>query len=167
MIFPWDIFLPMICPSHEISRRPATLRRYLDRGIPYRRGYLLHGPPGCGKPEGPFAHLPKMCHDVPTIWDLVNHFSWGSLWGVNHPIKHTKNYGKDGGFQLVMGIPKSLDGWFIRENPKITWMIGVPPWIGNLHWWKISMDKPLNGILPGLTNKVMNHLKKSEMIRHL
>ena len=23
--------------------------RYLDRGIPYRRGYLLHGPPGCGK----------------------------------------------------------------------------------------------------------------------
>ncbi|XP_050070019.1 mitochondrial chaperone BCS1 [Anopheles maculipalpis] len=22
---------------------------YSDRGIPYRRGYLLHGPPGCGK----------------------------------------------------------------------------------------------------------------------
>ena len=22
---------------------------YFDRGIPYRRGYLLHGPPGCGK----------------------------------------------------------------------------------------------------------------------
>ncbi|XP_034238125.1 mitochondrial chaperone BCS1 isoform X2 [Thrips palmi] len=22
---------------------------YTDRGIPYRRGYLLHGPPGCGK----------------------------------------------------------------------------------------------------------------------
>jgi len=22
---------------------------YLDRGVPYRRGYLLHGPPGCGK----------------------------------------------------------------------------------------------------------------------
>lgn len=22
---------------------------YRDRGIPYRRGYLLHGPPGCGK----------------------------------------------------------------------------------------------------------------------
>jgi chaperone BCS1 len=22
---------------------------YLDRGIPYRRGYLLHGPPGTGK----------------------------------------------------------------------------------------------------------------------
>ncbi|XP_026809586.1 mitochondrial chaperone BCS1 isoform X1 [Rhopalosiphum maidis] len=22
---------------------------YIERGIPYRRGYLLHGPPGCGK----------------------------------------------------------------------------------------------------------------------
>ena len=22
---------------------------YIDRGIPYRRGYLLHGVPGCGK----------------------------------------------------------------------------------------------------------------------
>ena len=22
---------------------------YTERGIPYRRGYLLHGPPGCGK----------------------------------------------------------------------------------------------------------------------
>lgn len=22
---------------------------YAERGIPYRRGYLLHGPPGCGK----------------------------------------------------------------------------------------------------------------------
>ena len=24
-------------------------RWYYDRGIPYRRGYLLHGPPGSGK----------------------------------------------------------------------------------------------------------------------
>ena len=22
---------------------------YMERGIPYRRGYLLYGPPGCGK----------------------------------------------------------------------------------------------------------------------
>jgi chaperone BCS1 len=28
---------------------PATRRFYTDRGIPYRRGYLLHGPPGTGK----------------------------------------------------------------------------------------------------------------------
>jgi len=28
---------------------------YRDRGIPYRRGYLLHGPPGCGKTSFIFA----------------------------------------------------------------------------------------------------------------
>ncbi|KAI0016841.1 P-loop containing nucleoside triphosphate hydrolase protein [Xylariomycetidae sp. FL0641] len=28
---------------------PARRRFYAQRGIPYRRGYLLHGPPGCGK----------------------------------------------------------------------------------------------------------------------
>ncbi|KAF4122130.1 mitochondrial chaperone BCS1 [Geosmithia morbida] len=29
--------------------RPATRLWYANRGIPYRRGYLLHGPPGTGK----------------------------------------------------------------------------------------------------------------------
>ncbi|KAF3017717.1 hypothetical protein E8E14_002824 [Neopestalotiopsis sp. 37M] len=29
--------------------KPATRRFYTNRGIPYRRGYLLHGPPGTGK----------------------------------------------------------------------------------------------------------------------
>lgn len=28
---------------------PRTKRWYFNRGIPYRRGYLLHGPPGTGK----------------------------------------------------------------------------------------------------------------------
>ncbi|XXG95912.1 hypothetical protein Hte_002188 [Hypoxylon texense] len=29
--------------------RPSTQRWYANRGIPYRRGYMLHGPPGTGK----------------------------------------------------------------------------------------------------------------------
>ncbi|KAK7976041.1 hypothetical protein PG989_014504 [Apiospora arundinis] len=29
--------------------QPTTQRWYANRGIPYRRGYLLHGPPGTGK----------------------------------------------------------------------------------------------------------------------
>ncbi|TLD03308.1 uncharacterized protein PgNI_12271 [Pyricularia grisea] len=29
--------------------RPQTRNFYRDRGVPYRRGYLLHGPPGTGK----------------------------------------------------------------------------------------------------------------------
>lgn len=28
---------------------PVTARWYANRGIPYRRGYLFYGPPGCGK----------------------------------------------------------------------------------------------------------------------
>ncbi|XP_046371115.2 mitochondrial chaperone BCS1-like [Haliotis rufescens] len=30
----------------EFTEKPEW---YIERGIPYRRGYLLHGPPGCGK----------------------------------------------------------------------------------------------------------------------
>ena len=34
---------------------PYTARWYSNRGIPYRRGYLLHGPPGTGKSSLSFA----------------------------------------------------------------------------------------------------------------
>ena len=33
----------------DIKEFISTPAWYNDRGIPYRRGYLLHGPPGCGK----------------------------------------------------------------------------------------------------------------------
>ncbi len=36
----------IIFDIHEFIRNPQW---YVDRGIPYRRGYLLYGPPGCGK----------------------------------------------------------------------------------------------------------------------
>ncbi|CUS13367.1 unnamed protein product, partial [Tuber aestivum] len=34
---------------------PGTQKWYSERGIPYRRGYLLHGPPGTGKSSLSFA----------------------------------------------------------------------------------------------------------------
>ena len=33
----------------DIQQFQEDEKWYLDHGIPYRRGYLLHGPPGCGK----------------------------------------------------------------------------------------------------------------------
>jgi len=33
----------------DIKEFLASAKWYADLGIPYRRGYLLHGPPGCGK----------------------------------------------------------------------------------------------------------------------
>lgn len=33
----------------ETYLQPETRKFYTERGIPYRRGYLLHGPPGTGK----------------------------------------------------------------------------------------------------------------------
>jgi len=33
----------------DVTEFVNSVSWYRDRGIPYRRGYLLHGPPGCGK----------------------------------------------------------------------------------------------------------------------
>lgn len=33
----------------DVKDFQASQNWYRERGIPYRRGYLLHGPPGCGK----------------------------------------------------------------------------------------------------------------------
>ncbi|ESS31684.1 putative BCS1 family isoform 9 [Toxoplasma gondii TgCatPRC2] len=37
---------------------------YLQRGIPYRRGYLLHGPPGCGKSSFVMAIAGKLKYNI-------------------------------------------------------------------------------------------------------
>ena len=41
---------------------------YHDRGIPYRRGYLLHGPPGCGKSSYITALAGKKCSVSSLEW---------------------------------------------------------------------------------------------------
>ncbi|KAJ8905961.1 hypothetical protein NDN08_002462 [Rhodosorus marinus] len=33
----------------DVTEFSSSAKWYVDRGIPFRRGYLLHGPPGCGK----------------------------------------------------------------------------------------------------------------------
>jgi chaperone BCS1 len=68
----------------EFQQRAAW---YLERGIPYRRGYLLHGPPGTGKSRSlkhlhslislfSFSYLNSPCLAVLFLHWLV---SWVTL----------------------------------------------------------------------------------------
>jgi len=41
--------MQVILSDVETFLSPKTIQFYVSNGIPYRRGYLLYGPPGCGK----------------------------------------------------------------------------------------------------------------------
>lgn len=47
----------------EFQQRAAW---YLERGIPYRRGYLFHGPPGTGKSRSTHITLTYLTSHLPT-----------------------------------------------------------------------------------------------------
>ncbi|KAF3939040.1 Paraplegin [Dactylella cylindrospora] len=52
---------------NDISDFLASAKWYHDRGIPYRRGYLLHGPPGSGKSSFIKALAGELNYDICLI----------------------------------------------------------------------------------------------------
>jgi chaperone BCS1 len=51
----------------DARRFLASRQWYLDRGIPYRRGYLLHGPPGTGKSSAVIAVASALQMDIAIL----------------------------------------------------------------------------------------------------
>ncbi|CAL1704718.1 unnamed protein product [Somion occarium] len=49
---------------HDVSAFLKRRQWYADRGIPYRRGYLLHGPPGSGKSSFIQALAGSLSYDI-------------------------------------------------------------------------------------------------------
>ncbi|KAJ7581155.1 BCS1 N terminal-domain-containing protein [Mycena floridula] len=57
-------------PLQSVVLAPGFLNRrqwYVDRGIPYRRGYLLHGPPGSGKTSFIQALAGSLSYDISLL----------------------------------------------------------------------------------------------------
>ena len=50
--------------SEDIAEFVGSAQWYIDRGIPYRRGYLLHGVPGCGKSSFVAAIAGEIGYDI-------------------------------------------------------------------------------------------------------
>eukprot|EP01040_Poterioochromonas_malhamensis_P007923 gene7923-8563_t len=50
--------------THDVNEWINSSKWYIDRGIPYRRGYLLHGPPGSGKSSFIFALAGKLNYNI-------------------------------------------------------------------------------------------------------
>ena len=53
--------------ANDVSEFLKTKQWYADRGIPYRRGYLLHGPPGNGKSSFVTALAGLMNYHIATL----------------------------------------------------------------------------------------------------
>ena len=64
----------VVCEDDRITHLAADMRRffeaeawYAERGVPWRRGYLLHGPPGTGKSSVIRALASDLERDIATI----------------------------------------------------------------------------------------------------
>ncbi|CAZ80202.1 unnamed protein product [Tuber melanosporum] len=97
---------------------PGTQKWYSDRGIPYRRGYLLHGPPGTGKSSLSFAAaglLGLKIYDIDTINTSTDAGTKVSLSGLLNVIDGVAS---PEGRVLILTTnhPEKLDAALIRPG---------------------------------------------------
>uniref|UniRef100_A0A915MUH1 BCS1 N-terminal domain-containing protein n=1 Tax=Meloidogyne javanica TaxID=6303 RepID=A0A915MUH1_MELJA len=100
----------------DISNFFTSQQWYIDRGIPYRRGYLLHGPPGTGKSSFISALAALYGHNI-FIEDVDSAFG-GRHDGV---IQHNPVY--DGLSRVTMsGLLNAVDGVASAEGGRVLFM---------------------------------------------
>jgi chaperone BCS1 len=64
VLLPPSLGESLLSDVQEFTRSQAW---YLERGIPYRRGYLLYGPPGCGKSSYIFALAGELNYNIAIL----------------------------------------------------------------------------------------------------
>uniref|UniRef100_A0A915N5I3 BCS1 N-terminal domain-containing protein n=1 Tax=Meloidogyne javanica TaxID=6303 RepID=A0A915N5I3_MELJA len=100
----------------DISNFFTSQQWYINRGIPYRRGYLLHGPPGTGKSSFISALAALYGHNI-FIEDVDSAFG-GRHDGV---IQHNPVY--DGLSRVTMsGLLNAVDGVASAEGGRVLFM---------------------------------------------
>lgn len=154
---------------------PATQRWYANRGIPYRRGYLLHGPPGTGKSSLSLALAGffKMRIYIVSLSSVsANEETLGNLFAVlprrcvvlledidSAGLTHTREVG--GGSSNPPSVAKDDE----EMEPGQTAPGNAPP-TGDGASWRLSLSGLLN-ILDGVASQegrilimTTNHIEK-------
>lgn len=106
----------------DVARFKAAAEWYAQRGIPYRRAYLFHGPPGCGKTSFITGHILflNFLEQTKPKTALAGHF--------NHNIavvSLTENITDDQFAQAMSCVPKDavvlmedVDAVFASRRPR-------------------------------------------------
>ncbi|KAF2174646.1 P-loop containing nucleoside triphosphate hydrolase protein [Zopfia rhizophila CBS 207.26] len=137
--------------------QPRSYRWYASRGVPYRRGYLFHGPPGTGKSSLSFAvagfalfsSLPQRC--IVLLEDIDS----AGLERDQGSSKNKKDGELTGGISLS-GFLNAIDGVASQEGRILVMTTNFPE----------QLDPAL--IRPGrIDNQIAFTLAKKDQMREM
>lgn len=75
----------------DVRRFLSSATWYFARGIPYRRGYLLHGPPGCGKSSFVMALAGELKYNICVMNIADPHMTDDRLQYLLAYVPHRRN----------------------------------------------------------------------------